>query len=129
MLDTNSSENFEKISISDVKDFSNQILIQDWEKALKSELNFQENLILWLDDLHLDNKRNKAKLIWQKNTKKWQNQKQTLKQKLEIFDAKLTAADKALEITRDMRIIESITVLLDSQTIINRLHHSNSELR
>ena len=41
------------------------------------------------------------------------------------FDAELAAAGKALEIVRDMRITESITVLLDSQAVINRLRHSD----
>ena len=127
MLNTDSSENFEKISISDVKDFLNKILIQNWEKALEVELGSQEDLVLWSDDSCLDNERNRVRIVWQKNTKKWQSQKLTLKQKLEIFDAKLAVADKALEIMKDMRITESVTVLLDFQTIINRLCHSNSE--
>ena len=127
MLDTDSSEDFEKISISNIKNFSDQILIQDQKKALKSELDSQENLVLWSDDSHLNNRKNEAEIVWQKNTEKWQSQKLTLRQKLEIFDAELAAADKALEITRDMRITESITVLLDFQMIINRLHHSDSE--
>ena len=127
MLDTDFSEDFEKISILNVKNFSDKILIWDWEKALEVELSSQENLVLWSDDSHLDNEKNKAEIVWQKNTKEWQSQKQTLKQKLEIFDAELAATDKALEITRDMRITESITVLLDSQTVINRLRHSDSE--
>ena len=46
MLDTNSSEDFEKILISDVKNFSDKILIQDQKKALKVELNSQEDLML-----------------------------------------------------------------------------------
>ena len=79
MLDTDSSEDFEKISILDVKDFSDQILIQDQEKALESELDSQEDLVFWSDDSYLDNERNEAEIIWQKNTKKWQNQKLTLK--------------------------------------------------
>ncbi len=128
MLDTDSSEDFEKISISDVKDFSDQILIQDQKKTLESRLDSQEDLMFWSDDSHLDNERNEAGVVWQKNTGEWQSQEQTLEQKLEIFDAELAAADKALEIMRDMRITESITVLLDFQTVINRLCHSDSEL-
>ena len=127
MLDTDSSENFEEILILNVKDFLNKILIQDQKKALKIELDSQENLMLWSDDSCLNNKRNEADIVWQKDTEKWQSQKLTLKQKLEIFDTKLAAADKALEIVRDMRITESITVLLDFQTVINRLCHSDSE--
>ena len=46
MLNTDSSEDFEKILISDVKNFSNQILIQNQKKALESELDFQEDLVL-----------------------------------------------------------------------------------
>ena len=127
MLNTDSSENFEKISISDVKDFLNKILIQDQKKTLEIELSSQENLVLWSDDSCLNNRRNEAKIIWQKNTEKWQSQKQTLKQRLKIFDAELAVTDKALEIVRNMRITESITVLLDSQIIINRLCYSDSE--
>ena len=50
MLDTDSSEDFEKISILNVKDFLNKILIQDWKKALEVELDSQEDLVLWSDD-------------------------------------------------------------------------------
>ena len=46
MLDTDSSENFEKILISDVIDFLSQILIQNQKKALEAEHNSQENLML-----------------------------------------------------------------------------------
>ena len=46
MLDTDSFKDFEKILISDVKDFSDQILIQNQKKALKSDLDSQEDLVL-----------------------------------------------------------------------------------
>jgi len=46
MLDTDSSEDFEKISISNVKDFLNKILIQDQKKTLEVELDSQEDLML-----------------------------------------------------------------------------------
>ena len=127
MLDTDSSEDFEKISISDVKNFSDQILIQDQKKALEIELDSQEDLVLWSDDSHLDNRRNRAEIVWQKNTEEWQSQKLILKQKLEIFNAELITADRALEIAEDMRFTESVMMLLDFQTVINRLHHSDSE--
>ena len=127
ILDTDFSENLEKILISDVKDFSDQILIQDQEKALESELDSQEDLVFWSDDSYLDNERNEAEIIWQKNTKKWQNQKLILKQKLKIFNAELITACKVLKIIRNTRIIKNIIMLLDFQIIINRLHHFNSE--
>ena len=71
MLNTDSSKNFEKILILNVKDFSNKILIQDQKKALEIELDSQENLMLWSNDSCLDNERNEAEIIWQKNTEKW----------------------------------------------------------
>ena len=46
MLDTNFSEDFEKISISDMKDFLNQILIKNQKKILETEHDFQEDLML-----------------------------------------------------------------------------------
>ena len=46
MLDTDFSENFEKILILNVKNFSDQILIQNQKKALKIKHDFQENLVL-----------------------------------------------------------------------------------
>jgi len=46
MLDTDFSEDFEKISILNVKDFLSKILIQDQKKALEVELDSQEDLVL-----------------------------------------------------------------------------------
>ena len=81
--------------------------------------------MLWSDGSRLDNGRNGAGIAWQEDTGEWQSQGQALGQGLEVFDAELAAAGKALEIARDMRTTESVTVLLDSQAAINRLRHSD----
>src|SRR5699024_9400819 len=81
-------------------------------------------LTIWSDGSRLENGRCGAGLAWQEPGGAWKTQGIPLGKGHEVFDAELLGVVQALQVAGKMGDQRPVTILLDSQSAIARLRHT-----